>query len=179
MLRKFSVNPVEIEEKSFTLTSHIEENLSDEEQLDRISDYFVSIAEEFPKLKIEDLSDEVKMKLDNIDESEIPHVSANYIYSVMREIKKKKSSVPGDLPPRLFNNDDVRLALSEPGAMLVNTVAKTGKWPQQFKTEWGVVLKKEPNPATEKQLRIISCQNQMAKLLEKVILSWLMKYIGP
>ena len=75
--------------------------------------------------------------------------------------------MPGDLPPRLFNNEAVRLALSEPAAMIINSVAQTGEWPRQFKIEWGVVLGKEPNPATEKQLRIISCTNQLAKIMEK------------
>ena len=159
------------------LLSHSEENLTDKEQLERISNYFASIANEFPKLKEEDLSEEVKHKLNNIEHNEINSISSQFVYNVMRQIKKKKSSVPGDIPP--CNNDDVRLSLAEPGAMLANSVAKSGQWPRQFKTEWGVVVRKEPNTATEKQVRIISCLNQMAKVLEKVILNCLMKYIKP
>ena len=136
VLKRLAANPVDVDEgNSFTLTSHSEENLTDKEQLERISNYFASIANEFPKLKEEDLSEEVKHKLNNIEHNEIPSISSQYVYDIMRQIKKKKSSVPGDIPPRLFNNDDVRLSLAEPGAMLANSVAKSGQWPRQFKTE--------------------------------------------
>ena len=97
----------------------------------------------------------------------------------MKTLKNKKSSVPGDLPPRIFNNDDVKFALAEPTAKIMNNVAKWGIWPNQYKTEWGVVLAKEKNPEVEKSLRIISCTNQISKCLEKVVIKWLMKYVKP
>ena len=128
---------------------------------------------------MEELPENVKQKLNSIEPTEIPSVSSHYAYSLMKSIRKKKSSVPGDLPPRLFNHDDIRLSLAEPVALIANTVAKTGEWPRQYKTEWGVVLQKEPNPATERQLRIISCTNQVSKCLEKMVLNWLMIYVEP
>ena len=91
ILKTYAANPCETEEDNYvTLTSHIEENLSDEEQLDRISDYFVSIASEFPKLKYEDLSEEVKNKLNSIKQSEIPSVSSQLVYSEMKNIHKEE-----------------------------------------------------------------------------------------
>ena len=85
------------------------------------------------------------------------------MFSVLKSLKKKKSSVPGDLPPRLFNNDDVKLALAEPAAIITNKVVQTGKWPDQYKVEWGTPIEKVKNPETEKQIRIISCTNQVKK----------------
>ena len=95
----------------------------------------------------------------------------------MRSLKNKKSSVPGDLQLRMFNDDDVKYALAEPAAIIINNVARTGKWPQQFKIEWGVVLQKEAQPDIEKQLRIISCTNQLSKAMEKVVIKWLMWFV--
>ena len=178
-LKRYAVNPCDLEEEGFTLTSHAEENLSNEEQLDRIATYFANIAQEYPKLKEEDLSESIRTKIENVNPNDAPKVSSQYVFSVLKSVKKKKSCVPGDLPPRLFNNEDVRLSLAEPIAYIANSVAKSGQWPNQFKTEWGVVLKKEPNPDTEKQTRIISCINQISKALEKIILNWLMVYIKP
>ena len=95
----------------------------------------------------------------------------------MKACSNKKSSVPGDLPPRLFNEDDVRLALSEPATKIMNMIAKSGEWPDQFKIEWGTPLQKENNADIESQLRIISCTNQLSKAFERVVLSWLMLYV--
>ena len=79
----------------------------------------------------------------------------------------------------MFNNDDIKAAFSEQIAMLVNSIAKSGQWPTQYKTEWGVVVRKEQNAETEKQLRIITCPNQICKTIEKIVLGWLMKYVKP
>ena len=47
-LKRFAANPCDTEEDNFiTLSSHSEDNLSDEQQLERIANYFVSIASEF------------------------------------------------------------------------------------------------------------------------------------
>ena len=51
--------------------------------------------------------------------------------------------MPGDMPQRLFNMEDVKLGLAEPVAAIVNNVAKTGEWPRQYKTEWGVPQEKD------------------------------------
>ena len=60
---------------------------------------------------------------------------------------------------------------------MINDIARTGEWPRQFELEWGVILPKENLPDTEKQLRIISCTNQLANSFEKVIIGWLMIYV--
>ena len=93
----------------------------------------------------------------------------------LKSCSRKKSSVPGDLPPRIFNEDDVRLGIAEPVRMIINSVAQTGEWPEQYKIEWGVPLQKETMPESESQLRIISCTNQISKAMEKVVIFWLIK----
>lgn len=177
-LKKMGAMPGDCEEPgTFTLGSHVRENLTNEDQLERISDYFVSISQEFPKLEIDQLSTQTRQKIDNIKQEDIPVIQVYEMYEILKSCRKKKSSVPGDLPPRLFNEDDVKLGLAEPAARIANNVAMTGEWPDQFKTEWGVVLQKEMHPDVEKQLRIISCTNQLSKALEKVVIKWLMFYV--
>ena len=179
-LQRLGQNPATSEEDNeFTLGSHAEENFSVEEQLERISSYFVSIADEFTELKVEDLPDDIKRSISNINVEEIPKVESLEMYKILKSMKNKKSSVPGDLPPRIFNNDDTKFALSEPAAKIMNNIATTGEWPTQYKTEWGVVLKKEKYPEVEKHLRIISCTNQLSRAFEKVMIKWLMKYVKP
>ena len=99
------------------------------------------------------------------------------MYRFLKTCRKKKSSVPGDLPPSLFNEDDIRVGLADPVSKIINNMAQTGEWPDQYKVEWGVPLQKEINPDVENQLRVISCTNQVSKALEKVVISWLMLFI--
>ena len=51
------------DESSFTLLSHIEENLGQTESIERIVDNFSRISQEFPPLSITMLPDEVKVKV--------------------------------------------------------------------------------------------------------------------
>ena len=61
-LKRLGKNPgCEDEDNYFTLTSHAQLNLSVDEQLERISEYFLSIADEFPELIVDDLSPTVKI----------------------------------------------------------------------------------------------------------------------
>ena len=51
-LKRMGAQPGDCEEGgSFTLLNHIQENLSVDEQLERLTEYFVSISQEFPPSK--------------------------------------------------------------------------------------------------------------------------------
>ena len=80
--------------------------------------------------------------------------------------KRKKSAVPGDMPPRLFYEASVGLAV--PGAKIMNKIAQTGIWPKQLRTEWGVPLEKQSQAKDESQTRLISCTNKMNIVLKKL-----------
>ena len=53
-LKDLGINPYEKEEQTFTLKNHVDENLSSEEQMDRILNYFVNISRKFPPLNVVD-----------------------------------------------------------------------------------------------------------------------------
>jgi hypothetical protein len=176
-LKRMGAQPGDcLEGGSFTLLSHIRENLTVEQQLERLSDYFVAVSQEFPPLELDQLSDKTRQKLSDIREEDIPLVQEHEIFLILDRCKKKKSSVPGDMPPRLFYGASA--ALAAPAAKIMNNIARTGEWPRQYKTEWGVPIQKTKPAEDESQTRIISCTNKMNIVLEKQVVFWLMQAIG-
>ena len=59
-LKKLGAQPGEmVDEGSFTLLSHLEANMTDEESIEKIAQHFAQIGQEFPPLNINLLTDEV------------------------------------------------------------------------------------------------------------------------
>jgi hypothetical protein len=85
--------------------------------------------------------------------------------------------VPGDLPPKLRYQFDVELC--EPGAIILNTIVRTGQWPKKWKNKKGTILKKSKgDPENEDILRIISLKNHFSEQMEGFVIDWLIEYIG-
>ena len=174
-LKRMGAMPGDCQEGTFTLLNHITENLTVEEQIERISDFFIAVSQEFPPLSLEQLSPETLQKLDDIQPSEIPIVEEYEIFQILEKAKKRKSSVPGDMPPQLFYNASAGLA--KPAALIMNSISRTGTWPKQYQTEWGVPIQKVPNAKDETEARLISCTNKMNLIFEKQVVMWIMKYV--
>ena len=65
MTKKMAAQPGDHpDEGSFTLLSHVEENLTAEESIEKIAQHFASISQEFPPLDYNLLPAEVQAKLD-------------------------------------------------------------------------------------------------------------------
>ena len=109
-------------------------------KLERLSNYFVAVSQEFPPLELDQLSEKTRQKLLDIREEDIPQVQEHEIFLILDRCKKKKSSVPGDMPPRLFYGASA--ALAAPAARIINNIARTGEWPRQYKTEWVLPVQK-------------------------------------
>ena len=176
-LRRLGAQPgdCEGEGSTFTLLNHAKEGLSVEEQLERFANYFVSVSQEFPPLEISQLSEETQRKLSEIQSEEIPFVQDFEIFQIIDKCKKTKSTVPGDLPPRLFY--EAGAGLAKPGARIMNQIAQTGSWPQQFQTEYAVPLEKVKPAADESQARLISLSNKLNVVFEKQVIKWLMNCV--
>ena len=175
-LKKMGARPGDCEEVgSFTLLNHLKENLTVEEQIRRFSEYFISVSQEFPALEIEQLSDRTRQKLAEIRPEEIPVVKDYEIFQILDKAKKKKSGVPGDIPPRLFY--EASAALATPAAHIMNRIAQSGSWPEQFQTEWGSPIGKCQNAEDESQARLLACTNKMNLVLEKQVIFWLMEIV--
>ena len=105
-----------LEGNTFTLLNHIRENLTVEQQLERLSNYFVAVSQEFPPLELDQLSDRTRQKLSDIRVEDIPQVQEHEIFLILDRCKKKKLSVPGDMPLRLFYGTSAAPAARQSGA---------------------------------------------------------------
>ena len=66
------------------------------------------------------------------------------------------------------------MELSEPAAIIFNSIAKSGSWPQTWKDEFGTILKKANNLEDESMLRIISITYQTSTIMERFVIDWLL-----
>ena len=90
-LKRLGARPGDcMEGGSFTLLSHTKENLTVKQQLERFSDYFVAVSQEFPPLQLEQLSAETRQKLADIRPEDIPTVQEYEIFQILDKSKKKK-----------------------------------------------------------------------------------------
>ena len=164
-------------EGAFTMTEHLEQNLTLEESLEKIVKYFSDLSCQHAPLNPDLLPERVKMKLNTpIIPAEIPEISPQDVWEIQRGRHKTQSAVPGDLPPRLRYEFDVELC--EPAALIFNQISKSGIWCQEWLLELGTPLKKVLNPANEEFLRIISITNYFSLTYERFVLKWLLEYIG-
>ena len=177
-LKKLGSQPGDCsDEGAFTLISHLEENLSTEESIERIAEHFAKISQEFPPLRITLLPDKVKEKVTApINPSDLPDISDYEMYRQIRKSKKPRSQVPGDLPRRLIQEFSPELA--GPAAEILRTVVKTGQWPGQWRVEYGIPLQKQDNPQNEDDLRVISLTSFFSKVSEQFVIDWLLQYVG-
>ena len=159
----------------FTLTEHLEENLTTEQSLERIATYFSALSNQHPALCIEKLPERVQQKL-RTDKNPVDLPAAHQIWQIQKGKTKTLSAVPGELPPRLRN--EFTLELCEPAAIIFNKITQSGQWCEEWKIEFGTPLKKVPNPDNEEQLRIISITHQLSITYERFVLKWLLQYVG-
>ena len=145
-MKKLGAQPGDCaDEGSFTLLSHLEQGLSDEESIEHIAEHFAHISQEFPPFNYNLLPESVKVKLDSpVQESDIPIISDFDVYNKIRKSKKPRSSVPGDLPRRIVQEFGPELAT--PAAKIYRNIAKTGHWPKPWWLEYGTPLQKQANP---------------------------------
>ena len=67
-LKKLGAQPGDCsDEGSFTLISHLEENLKPEESIDRIAEHFSKISQEFSPLNLKLLPDHVQTKINTVN----------------------------------------------------------------------------------------------------------------
>ena len=87
---------------------------------------------------------------------------------------KPKSVISGDIPSVVLKAFGAELArpLSD------NKIIQTAKWPQQYKVEHITPIGKISEPKSEDDLRPISLTYSFSKILEQLVVSWLLEYVG-
>ena len=163
----------------FNLLSHMEENLTTKESTDRIAQHFAQISQEYSALNVNCLPKKVKDSLNPNEKSfgTIPVISELEVFNQLCRIKKTKSGVPGDLPRSIVKEFSPELA--RPLMLIFNKIIQTGEWPSNWQIEHGIPLQKSSNPVNEDDLRIISLTPLFSKVMEKFVIDWLLKYVGP
>ena len=160
---------------TFTLPSHLSDNLTEAESAERIADHFSDISKSFPPLSTDLLPDRVQTKL-NTDKSQPPSISAEETWEKIKCAKKPKSGVPGDLPKQLVQEFSIELA--EPLSRIIRKIVETAVWPTQWKKEYVTPIGKVPEPETEDDLRPISLTAFFSKVTEHFVVMWLLQYIS-
>ena len=120
----------------FTLTEHLEQNLTDEQSLERIITYFSELSNQHPPLCVQKLPDRVQLKINSvINPGDLPVIAAHDIWQIQQGKKKTLSAVPGELPPRLRNQFSVEMC--EPAALIFNNITRSAEWCEDWKIEYG------------------------------------------
>ena len=176
-MRKLGARPGDCDQEAgFTLTTHIEENLTAKQSVERMADYFSEISQQYQPLKIELLPQRVKSKLKApINSCDIPVIEEFRVWEMMQSGKKTMSSVPGELPARLRHEFGPELA--KPAAIIFNNIAQNGQWVDHWKHGSAVPLKKVDNPKDEAETRLIEITYYLSLQMEKFVLQWLHRFI--
>ena len=112
-------------ETGFTLTAHVEKNLSPKQSVESLADYFPNISQQFTALDVNNPPVRVRAKLDSpVNSCDIPRIETFQVWEIMKKGRKTKSTVPGELPARLRHEFGPELA--EPAAILFNQILTTG-----------------------------------------------------
>ena len=82
-------------EGSFTLISHMEENLTNDQSIESIAQHFALISQEYPPLDSNMLPEQVKVKLDTpISPEMLPDIFDFKVYEQIKKIKETDIKCP-------------------------------------------------------------------------------------
>ena len=179
ILKRMGAQPGDkLDAGSFEIPEHISIGLTAAQSADRIAQKFADISQEFPPLRIENLPTRVFQKIKNSEKVNPPHISRGLVEDKISKAKMTKGGVPGDLPARLAKEFGPELAI--PAAIIFNRISHTGSWPARWKSEHGLPLNKmkPEQPKHEGELRIISLTAFLSKTYEKIVMDWLLHFVG-
>ena len=177
-LRKLGVRAGDVKDEIFTLPEHIKKNLSEQESVEQIADYFSNISQEYEPLNIEDLPPNVRHAiLSAKDDPDIPILEPHEVYEKIMKTKKPASILKGDIPKKLVQLFAPEMAL--PVSKIYNKITKTAEYPRQWVEESQFPIGKVHPPSSEDDLRPISKTFFYSKVYESFIGEWLLPIIRP
>ena len=136
---------------------------SDKEVADTVAEHFNKISSEFDGLRREDIPDAVDLDL--------PTLTCDEVAKKLRDMKKPRSKVRGDIFPSLINRASAMLAT--PLTEIYNLITRTGEWPTLWKIEYVTPIPKKQHPDSLDNMRNISCTQFLSKTYESFVLGWL------
>ena len=183
-IRKLGNRPGESRNRNFTLPSFVSEQMTPQQEADKLADYFSSISQQVVPMVEDQFPPSLRQAVQEGRSSPLrPLLTEHQVYTKMLRIKKPNSSVPGDVPRTLIK--EFPFEYSVPATKIFNQIIKTSVWPRQWVQEHVIVLTKSKTeaPKSENDLRNISKTAFFSKLFEALIGDYLMpiitKYIDP
>ena len=138
--------------------------LTEEQQREKLADFFSAISQEFVPLDETDIPAlDPDMTFETITENEI--------ISALVAMKKPKSSISIDPPSSLIAA--CARGVAQPMANIVNAIMSGSGWPDLWKEEEVTAIPKAAKPQSYDQLRNISCTSVFSKLAESFMLEGL------
>ena len=158
MKRMSSINSVHEERTEVHDLMH----LSSQDQTEQIADKFAEISNMYEPLKSEDIP------VPCLDNSKpYPLFEPHQIHQKIQKMKKKTSTVIGDVPWKIIHEFSVELA--SPLSNIFNSCTLEGVWPQQWKNEYVTPVAKVYPPKSIDDLRKISMTKNFSKLYEALL----------
>ena len=135
-------------------------DLPSAEQAELIADQFAKISNLYQPLKSEDI------QLPTTEKSKpVPLFEPHQIYQKLTKMKKKASTVCGDIPWRIILEYSVEL--STPLSNIYNSASLDGIWPNIWKYEYVTPVPKVYPPMESNDLRKVSGTKNLSKIYEK------------
>ena len=149
--------------KLFDVRDIMPEGLSDQEIAESLAEYFNRVSNEFEPLT----PDQIPCTRDK----ELPILHEYEVAARVRKFKKPRSTVPGDIFPKLVTQFADFLAV--PLTNIYNCITVTRQWPACWKIEYVTVIPKKSTPESLGDLRNISCTLLASKIYESYVLDWM------
>ena len=146
-------------------------DMSNQEAAEAIADHYATISQSYLPLCSADLPAILPSP------EPTPNIEEHQVYTGLLELKKTKSTFPGDLPYKLRKEFAVQLSL--PLQNIYNASLNQSIYPDLWKQEEVTPVPKVTSPATIKDIRKISGTSEYSKLFEGYLKNWILEDIGP
>ena len=144
-----------------------------EQIAEELSIYFCKISQEYEPIDRDNLPERVKLKLD--ENCVIPQISEDELLKILSKMRKTSSTVIGDIPPNI--KDEFLDLMCPIYTQLVNNCLRNTTFPDCYKLETCIVIPKISPPQKLDDLRNLGLTQFSSKVLEAVIIHYLMPFI--
>ena len=145
-------------------------DLPSQAQAECIADRFAEISNLYQPLNLEDVDipDETKPA---------PLFEPLHIHKKIKSMKKKTSTIFGDIPWKIISEFSVEL--SQPLANIFNTATLEGIWPKSWKVEYVTPVPKVYPPEKIDDLRKIATTKNLSKIYEALLSDYITEDMSP
>ena len=141
-------------------------------QAEKIADSFAKVSNEYQPIKSEDID-----VIQATNCKPLPWITLEKIRQKIKKMKSKTSTVIGDIPWKIVK--DFAFYLSYPLEDIFNRSARHGEYANIWKLEIVTPAPKVYPPASEEQLRKISCTKNFSKIFESILADYVIADMKP